>query len=385
MLVAVVADSHFDEHKRFEECIALHAWIRQDAERRGVTMTLHAGDVFERKSTPRERAAAFPWFQDMADLGPVVVVRGNHDAVDDLPLLTKLDSAHPITVVEETAVVEVGEALVACVAWPRKSAVLAASGAAGHESSEAIAADALRDVMRGLSDELHYHEGPTMLLMHAMVRDSVTSTGQPLVGCDFEIGLEDLALVRADAYFLGHVHKGQDWLIGDAPAIYPGSPRRTNFGELEPKGYVVAEWDWRDDVWTFIGWQFVEAPATRMVQLEADFLPDGTFTPPNLTDAEQQGAEVRFRYHVASDQRQAARTAAEAIRAELLGLGAVMVKVEEEVRLERRTRADAIAANAPLAEKVAAFWKAKGFDPADRREALMAKLQRVEEVGRAAA
>src|SRR6185436_749582 len=97
-LLAHVADSHFYEHSRFEECIRLHNWIAEDAKARGVELTVHAGDVYERKSTPLERQAAAAWFQLMAALGPVVVARGNHDAIDDLPLLERLETLHPIEV-----------------------------------------------------------------------------------------------------------------------------------------------------------------------------------------------------------------------------------------------------------------------------------------------
>ena len=77
--------------------------------------------------------------------------------------------------------------------------------------------------------------------------------------------MEDLALVGADAYVLGHIHKSQAWDIGGAPVIYPGSPRRTDFGELEPKGYVIVD---VTDSGGVVSWEFVEAPATPMLHFE---------------------------------------------------------------------------------------------------------------------
>lgn len=390
MRAAIIGDSHFDQHKRFEETKRLHAWIRRDAEQRGVTLTLHTGDLFERKSTPLERAAAFGWLQDMADLGEVVLVRGNHDAVDDLPLAAQLDSRHLITVVESVAVVEVGCALIACLAWPRKSALLAATGAEGREDAEAIATEALRDQLRGLGVELREHEGPTALIAHAMVRDSRTSTGQPLVGCDFEIGLDDLALVGADAYFLGHIHLHQSWQIGEAPVIYSGDPRRTDFGEQEAKGYIVAEWN---DAGELVSWDFVEVPATRMVDLDLRWdepgilvwKHDGHQVHENETAPLVHDAEVRVRWDVQSDQRQAAKAAVRELEQLLIAQGARFVRAtDERVKLEQRARAEAIPTQAPLEEKVQAYWRAKGFDPGERRVALLDKLRRVQEVRRAA-
>src|SRR6185295_16420747 len=112
---------------------------------------------------------------------------------------------------------------------------------------------------------------------------------------------------RADAYLLGHIHKGQAWKIGDAPCIYPGSPRRTAFGETERKGYTVVELDKHG----VIGCEFVEVPATPMVHIEGAF--DET-----LRWYEQgpdvKGAEVRLRYQTPADQRDAARAAVEVAR-----------------------------------------------------------------------
>ena len=97
-VVAVVADSHFDEASRFEECQRLHAWIADDMAARGVDVVLHGGDLYERRSTPAERRAASDWLRVVADRCPVVIVRGNHDALGDLPLLAKLRTKHPIRV-----------------------------------------------------------------------------------------------------------------------------------------------------------------------------------------------------------------------------------------------------------------------------------------------
>lgn len=378
MRIAVVADSHFDEHSRFEECKRLHAWIHDDARERGVELTLHTGDVYERKSSPLERAAAASWFQSMALLGPVVVVRGNHDAVDDLPLLERLDALHPIHVVQDARVLRFDSLSIAAVAWPRKAALLAAFGSQSIEDGQRTAADALRAVFRGLGAELASEPGPRLLAMHAMVRDSVTSTGQPLVGCDLEVGLEDLALLDAHAYLLGHVHKGQDWLIGSAPCIYPGSPRRTAFGESETKGYVVVETDESG----VLGWEFVPVPATPMVHVSAAW-EDRVLR--HQEAGSVRGAEVRLRYTTPSDQRVAAAAAAESLRDSYVAGGAIHVKVEPIVLAEQRARAPELARAKTLEEKLEALWSAQGFEPGERREALLGKVHQLEEASLAVA
>jgi hypothetical protein len=204
------------------------------------------------------------------------------------------------------------------------------------------------------------------------------------VGCDFEIGTDDIGLVGADANFVGHVHMKQHWMIGSAPCIYPGSPRRCNYGETEPKGYVVAEWD--DQTGDLVGWEFIEAPATPMYHVDDEWTADGWAIGPVREDTPDSfaGAEVRLRYRVRSDQRVAARAAAEACRDGWLADGAIAVKLDEQVVLEQRTRAAAIPVQATLAEKLQAFWAAKSFEPGERRAALLAKLQLIEEASHAA-
>jgi len=381
MKIAIVADSHFDEHSRFEECCSLHSWIEADATGRGCELMLHAGDLFERRSTPRERVMVAEWICDVAQSMPVIVVRGNHDQLEEHDLLPSLRSRHPIRVHDATGIDVVAGVAVASLAWPRK-AFLDASGLGSG--------DAMRSVLRGLGDQLAQHDGPRVLLAHAMVRGSRTSTGQELIGCELELGLEDLALARADLYALGHIHRHQNWDVAGAPAIYPGSPRRANFGELEPKGYVVAEFDGR----SLVGWEFVETPATRMLHLEAEWfcdhigLPGDVVVPAGLTEdwkrEDVAGAEVRLRYRVEADHRDAARRAAQEVADALRARGAVTIKVEEQVIATTRARAPEVARAVTTLAKLEALWTSRGerLDPA-RAEALASKLWIIEGQGEA--
>lgn len=408
-LIACVSDSHFDHASRFEECVRLHDWIAADLERRHPDLICHAGDVFERKSTPEERLAVARWLRRLADIAPVLIVRGNHDVLGDLPIFARLRGRHPVHVEEAASVHVINGIAVAALAWPRKSEILAhVAGQAGDE----LAAEALRAVLRGLGDQLAQHEGPRLLLAHAMVRASRTSTGQPLVGCDFELGLEDLALARADAYLLGHIHLGQDWLVqhrnagslacdggtnaDGAPVIYPGSPRRTAYGETELKGYVHLGID-PDQCGCPLAfkrgacgscenrgrvtWDRAYTPATPMFLLDYEWTADGMFCHDGaqLHEADLpplESAEVRFRYRVASDQRDAARAAAAEIKAEWLALGAADVKVEEEVIAVNRARLPEVARMRTLADKLCALWRHRGNEPEpERRERLLAKAE----------
>jgi exonuclease SbcD len=378
MQVAIIADSHFDQHSRFEECVRVHNFIAQDIADRGVDLVLHSGDVYERKSTPVEREAVARWAQAITLTAPLVVVRGNHDALDDLPLLERLETANPIHVVESAALLHVAGAQIACLGWPQKASVLAASGADGREFSEQAAANAMRNVLRGLG-RWGDAPGPKILLAHAMVRGSVTSTGQPLVGCDLELGLDDLALVGAGFYALGHIHMPQQFSIDGAPVVYPGSPRRTAFGELEAKGYVIAHFD---DAGALESVETVPTPCTPMLHIAAAWSAGALVADTAVGDV--TGAEVRLRYATPSDQRESARAAALQLRDHLIAQGAALVKVEEMVSTTARARSPEIGAALTLADKMGALWNAQKNAPgADRRPRLLSKITELEELANA--
>lgn len=363
--IAIISDSHFDEAPggRFEECVRIHDWIACDVAARGVELVLHSGDVFERKSTPRERAAVADWLRKLADSAPVVIVRGNHDALGDLPIFERLRTQHPVIVQEAAGVHFVAGIAVACLAWPRKAELLASGGD--------DAADALRSVLRGFGSELDGRTGPAVLLAHAMVRGSRVSTGQPLVGCDMEIGLEDLALARADLYALGHIHMPQQWEIDGAPCLYPGSPRRTAFGETEVKGYLIATFDGRQ----LVSVEHVPTPCAGMVLVDGEFA-DGRL---QAEWGDVGGAEVRFRYTVDAEHRAAARADAAHVRESIEECGALSVKLEEVVRPRSTARAPEVAAARTIAEKLTALWVVRGETPAaDRAARLVALAQQVE-------
>lgn len=276
MKIAFVTDSHWDSHNRFAETVRTHDFIAEDAARRGCSLTLLGGDLHERKSVAEERNAVAAWLIRMAELGPVVGVYGNHECPLDLEIYTKLEAQNPIVFYERPAVYWHAGLAIACLPWPRPAHLLAELGPVSQETGNQAATNALRDILRGLGSEMDTAgvagaaPRARIFLGHVMARGSRTSTGQEMLGMPLELGLEDLALVRADAYLLGHIHlgPGNEWAIGDAPAFYGGSPRRCTFGEPEVKSYTVIEFE-DGPSGRLVSWERVPTPATPMVHLEA--------------------------------------------------------------------------------------------------------------------
>lgn len=395
--VLVIADPHCDASSRFDEWKKIAAWTVDQCLELDIDLVLISGDVFERKSNPEERNAVAAWLRDLAECAPVVMIRGNHDAVGDLAIFSKLNARKEIIVEEQAGFHTVNGFAVAALAWPRKAELLAAIGVPmSAEESSVEAQKELRNVFMNFGLQFDSLEPgiAKIFLGHVSVRGCVTSTGQPMVGMDMEVSLEDLSLAKADCYALGHIHKGQSWQINGAPVIYPGSPRRTAFGEIETKNVVVLEFE----EGKLSNWYPVETPAAPMILLETNFdvmllgsdgaeltgYGDLTLLPDDL---EYAGAEIRLRYHVDSDKQELAKRAANDRVVELLAMGAVSVKVESIVHSTTRARTPEVTTAKTLVEKLAVLWAARNQVPEQTRaNALFSKVSQVEnEIGFSAA
>jgi predicted phosphodiesterase len=374
--VIASADHHFDPHSaRWGECVRVHEWIARRVEVEQPSLFVSGGDIYEKASTPEGRTVVADWLTRIAEVCPVLIARGNHDRHRDLAILGRLRTKHPVVVEEAAGVHVLGGIAVAAMAWPMKASLMAMLGRdVDLRSADDAAHTAIRDVLRGLGAELDAHPGlPRLGVGHWMIDGSMTSGGQPLWGQDLSVGLEDFALMRAPLVVAGHIHKPQDWSFGDVEIVYPGSPFRTAYGETEPKSVLYAEWHANN--WTC---SRIPTPAQQMILVETDWTPDG-FSGGWEHEAEREGADVRLRYHVAPEHRDAAKAAAAEWRDELLGMGVAVVKVEELVKQSTTARSTAVAEANTTADKLAALWTLRGEDmPEGRRARVLGRLAQIE-------
>lgn len=360
--VAFLGDSHYKESSRFDECCEIHDWIALDCANRSIDLVCHAGDVYDGKSTPAERRAVADFIKRITDNCPIVIVRGNHDVVGDLSLLGRLETKYPV-VIEETAGVHTVEGLtVACMAWPRKAELMAAHAVLTTKDCDMAAAtrDLICNILRGFKVN---GRAPDILLAHAMVSGSKTSTGQELIGCDFELGLEDLALAGAPLVALGHIHKPQEWYHDGITICYTGSPRRTNYGETEEKSYMIAEFaDGK-----LINVKRIPTPARQLITVETQYVSENYgisgvsesgFLEYSTTDC--INSEVRFRYQVDTENRELAKAEAEKIRDKLIDLGALECKIEEIVIPSVKARLPEITTAQTIEDKLRLYWTSRG-------------------------
>lgn len=391
MKIIASGDHHFDQGSRFDECVRVHSWMSRLVHEERPDVFLSAGDLYERASTPKEREAVAEWLTQIAEVCPVIVTKGNHDRPLDCSILARLRTVHPVIVQEAAGVEYIGEAAIACMAWPDRASIAAALGAngAGQQELDQLSQDALRNVLSGLGSELAEHDGPKILLGHFMVDGSKVSTGQPLVGQSLNIGLTDIALVGADITIMGHIHMPQTFEFEGRPILYTGSPFRTTFGEVEDKSVLIAEWTPEHD---YFRWDRIDTPATPMLLFTDEWGFDegdaGWLVGLHEYEGREsvRGAEIRFRYRVPSDQREAAAAAAQEIKDGLLAQGALTVKVEDEVISTTRARAPEVAKAITLEDKLRAYWKSRGEEIDETRQtALVGKAHEIEEDVRGAA
>ncbi|HEY2509471.1 MAG TPA: metallophosphoesterase [Polyangiaceae bacterium] len=379
------ADHHWKRlGSRFAECQRIHAWTVEQTRLRAPDVFVSAGDLYEENSTPADREATADWVTAITETCPFVIAKGNHDRDLDLAYLRRLRTKFPVHVVESCGIVHIGPAAIAVVAWPNRSSLAAMLPGANAEQLDDATGDALRNVLSMLGAELAAHDGPRVLVGHFQIDGAVTSVGQPLIGGGMRLGLADLALARADIALCGHIHRPQAWTHGGTEIVMCGSPFRTAFGEVEEKSIVSARWEhWDGEVtepggcrWALEGWDRLPTPSTPMLLLSGRWEGDGRgLVLDDETAACVAGAEVRFRYQVASDQQAIARAEAAKLREAWLVAGAVRVEVEKEVVPVVRARAPEVSRVATLPEQLDIHWASRGItlDPT-RRARLHQKL-----------
>ena len=365
--LAHIADLHINERRRPEDTSGVLAEFVEAAGVAGVDLIVVSGDFFHRKSSPVERLMLADFLEAATAVAPVFGVRGNHDAPGDLALFDRL---HPRVTIAERP----GPAVVydhtpgtrfACVGlpWFDKASCVARTGSRSAADSNELAMAGAASVLEGVAAEVAWASGQGMipvLVGHVLVAGSTTSTGQTLVGTTVELGPAALAETGAEYVALGHVHKRQGFMAGpgnhDGRVHYSGSPERHNFGEDEPKGWNLVEFNGRD----LAGVEFVELESARAIALlDADWTAEAgaefsVYPAPPF----DRGALVRFRYRIEPDKLGEVDEAA--IRERYLAAGAQSVTFEAVLAHRERIRSDEIATARTTFEKIEAYWAATG-------------------------
>ncbi len=374
-----IGDTHIGPGDRLQDKFAaldqIIVWCRAASERRELAAILWPGDLYHQKSTVEDRNALAPRLQQLADLAPVLLVYGNHDAIGDLDILGELAARYPIYVSSRPEVLPVPTATatvarIACLPYPHRAGLVGAGVA--HEDLGQTARQLLEPTFALFADELRQAaaNGEIALFVgHVNVGGSLSSTGQPQIGREIEIDPALLARLDAAAYKgLNHIHRHQ---VVASDTVYAGSICRQDFGEHEDKGFVAVTVTDVDSDWAFIPLDvpeqvFVEGRLTREgFQFDQDdwmcrscfgtgdacgSLPCGDCIE-RTGRRSWAGADVKVRYHYQRSERSAIDLAH--IYAEFAGCRSL--KLDPVAEIEREVRAKEVAQAVTVEAKAEAY------------------------------
>ena len=355
----VIGDTHLQStNPRNADRLKAFDQVIREGQLAPVSAWLHLGDVFHTRSTPDDRVAVAERLTRMADVAPVVVIYGNHEAVLDLHVFSRLKAKYHVTVIDAPRTVRLelatgGHASVFCLPYPTKAGLVSAGIEVGDVQS--VASTALDAIFMTAADQLRLardHGDDTLMIAHATIAQCRTSAGQPM-GVHGEIVVTPQHLNRLGAVpkLFGHIHLPQD-IFG---ATYAGSIARLDFAEVEEKRWIELVYESPTD-WVQHSHP-IDCPPRYHVEGELSrdgFTWQATKGPGGALEqapASWRGCEVRVRYRFNQSQRGAldqARVLAEFAEA-------LRVEVEPIAVPDRQLRAPAVAEARTLEQKLAAY------------------------------
>lgn len=261
MKILHVADSHFQK-KRLDECERCFDYIVEYAEKEKPDWIFHAGDLFEKNvliNSP-EYLSAIESMMSLADIAPVIMVRGNHDPFYALNVFEKLDTKFPITYYDTMAIQKNSDFNLLLIPYMNPSAIAREDSIGDiHKSG----ADLIKSRINEFEKE-HNPDKPALVLAHISILDSRFANSERIQEGEVMLSVDDLNLDWIDGVMLGHIHNSQQDIFEKTRIRYAGAHYRTRFDEILEPGFFM---------WTFdgkIGIDFVETPARDMIQIKLD-------------------------------------------------------------------------------------------------------------------
>ena len=388
MIIAHTADIHAQK-SRMDEVLASLLTLEGECVDREVDLIAIAGDLYQAAIHNTENTR-FPEFvaaiQRLANVAPVVLIYGtpSHDIKGSLEVLEQLDTTYGVTILrpgveyfltrettkpcvfDDDICVEYGledarvDLLIFGIPEPSKDWLLAGQPAMGKDESDAAMREGMQKLLLGLAAQRKQHSDiPCLVLYHGQIRGATMDNGEVIENA---LGRDDLAMIDADYYALGDIHKPQQ--IGDLPMYYPGSIYPNNWGETHQCGFNVVEI--RDAIEPMEGEYcgfFAEVtrvpyPHPQQRKIETNALD----SPPQ--PEELDGYRVWWEITVAREE--AGEINTDNMLAAMKGYGAVEgSKVTIKVKPTETVRAGQIAKATTLPEKVALYAENSGEEVAE--------------------
>ncbi len=236
---------------RAGEHIEVLSEIAVIARERSVDVTVVAGDLFDLSSpSPEDEAIVYRALLDLAEVGPVVVIGGNHDSAARLEAVRPLLDLGRITVAARPTPPEAG-GVVTIDALALKVALLPFVSQRGIVKATEIMdldpdqhaqtyEERLRRIIEVITDGMTA-ETVNVVAGHLTVYGADPGGGERQAHV-FGYAIPPQAFPGSLSYVaLGHLHR-QQRVPASAPVWYSGSPLQLDFGEVsDVKGVLVVE------------------------------------------------------------------------------------------------------------------------------------------------
>ena len=237
--------SRADEHR------AVLSEIVGIAKEQRVEATLVVGDLFDISSpSPEDESIVYRALLDLAEVGPVVVIGGNHDSAARLEAVKPLLDLGRITVVARpkrpddggVIAIESLDLKIACLPFVSQRGIVKASEIMDLDPDQH--AQSYEERLRRIIDDLTEGMGPdtvNVLAGHLTVYGADSGGGEREAHI-FGYAIPPQAFPGGLSYVaLGHLHR-QQRIPASAPVWYSGSPLQLDFGEVaDQKGVLVVE------------------------------------------------------------------------------------------------------------------------------------------------
>ena len=256
MKIAHIADSHFKKD-RLDECIRCFDHIISYLEGQKPDWIFHAGDLFDKNVliNSLEYRAAVEAMISLANIAPVIMVRGNHDPVYALDIFEKLKTNNFIYYFDDIEVVQNDDFNLLTIPYQRPSDI-----GSGDEIGDIHKSGA--DLIRSrIKEFIKESDRPNLILAHISILDSRFANSERIQEGEIIMSVESFDVSGIDGVFLGHIHNSQQDIFNGTRIRYAGSHYRTRFDEVMEPGFYM--WEFNGE--TSIG--FVNTPARNMVQI----------------------------------------------------------------------------------------------------------------------
>ncbi len=250
-----------------------------------VDLVIFAGDAFRSRSPnptyQREFAARI---RRLSQLAPTVLLAGNHDIPMNAAKASTVEIYRTLDVPGVWAAQDYdarrletkrGPVIIGAAPYPIRARLLEAGSTRGMtiaEQDDALARALHKrlEALRDRANELAAADTPRLLCGHFSVAGALWGSERGvMLGRDVVADLKALADPAWDYVALGHIHRHQNLTAGRAdapPVVYAGSLERIDFGEeKDTKGFC-----WVELARGGASWEFVEAPARKLLTLSVD-------------------------------------------------------------------------------------------------------------------